>query len=112
PADLDLVRTQLGATPAHFENVIKKLQRFDPPGIFARSLQECLELQLREKNRLDPAMEKLLQHLDLIAKRDRNHLMKLCSVDAEDLTGMIREIRELNPKPAMLFASDVAPPIV
>jgi RNA polymerase sigma-54 factor len=112
PADLELVRTQLGATPAHFEDVIAKLQRFDPPGIFARSLQECLALQLREKDRLDPAMEKLLQHLDLVARRERTQLMKLCSVDAEDLAGMIAEIRELNPKPAMAFTSDVAPPIV
>jgi RNA polymerase sigma-54 factor len=112
PADLDLVRTQLGANPAHFEAVIGRLQRFDPPGIFARSLQECLAIQLREKDRLDPAMEKLLAHLDVLAKRERNQLMKLCDVDAEDLAGMIAEIRELNPKPAMAFTSDVAPPIV
>ena len=112
PADLDLVRTQLGATPQHFEDVIQQLQKFDPPGIFARSLQECLEIQLREKDRFDPAMEKLVQHLDLIAKRERSQLMKLCGVDAEDLAGMIKEIRELNPKPAMAFTSDVAPPIV
>jgi RNA polymerase sigma-54 factor len=112
PADLDLVRTQLGATPQQFEDVIHQLQKFDPPGIFARSLQECLEIQLREKDRFDPAMEKLVQHLDLIAKRERSQLMKLCAVDAEDLADMITEIRELNPKPAMAFASDVAPPIV
>ncbi len=112
PADLDLVRTQLGATPEHFEAVISQMQRFDPPGIFARSLQECLAIQLREKDRLDPAMESLLQHLDLLAKRERNQLMKLCGVDAEDLAGMAAEIRELNPKPALSFTSDVAPPIV
>jgi len=112
PADLELVRTQLGATPQHFEDVILRLQRFDPAGIFARSLQECLSLQLREKDRLDPAMEKLLQNLDLLAKRERTQLMKICGVDAEDLAGMIKEIRELNPKPAMAFSSDVAPPIV
>jgi RNA polymerase sigma-54 factor len=112
PADLDLVRTQLGATPAHFEDVIKQLQHFDPSGIFARSLQECLTLQLREKDRFDPAMEKLVQNLDLLAKRERNQLMKLCGVDAEDLANMIKEIRELNPKPAMAYTSDVAPPIV
>jgi RNA polymerase sigma-54 factor len=112
PKDLDLVRTQLGASPEHFEEVIGHLQRFDPPGIFARSLQECLALQLREKNRLDPAMETLLQHLDLVAKRERAALMKLCGVDAEDLTGMIEEIRQLDPKPAQTFAADVAPPVV
>jgi RNA polymerase sigma-54 factor len=112
PADLDLVRAQLGATLEQFESVITRLQKFDPPGIFARSLGECLAIQLREKDRLDPAMQKLLGHLDLVAKHERNQLMRLCGVDAEDLAGMIAEIRELNPKPAMTFAADVAPPIV
>ena len=112
PADLDLVRTQLGATPEKFEAVIGKLQRFDPPGVFARSLQECLSIQLRDKNRCDPAMEKLLGHLDLVARRERMQLMKLCGVDAEDLADMIAEIRQLNPRPALAFTADVAPPIV
>jgi len=111
-AELDLVRTQLGASSQQFDAVIEKLQCFDPPGIFARSLQECLALQLREKNRLDPAMETLLKHLDLVAKRDRAALMKICGVDAEDLVGMIEEIRELNPKPAQAFTADVAAPVV
>lgn len=112
PADLALVRSQLGVSPEHFEQIIGTLQSFDPPGIFARSLKECLALQLKDKNRLDPAMVILLEHLDLLAKRERNMLMKLCCVDAEDLAGMITEIRELNPKPAQVFAMDVAPPIV
>lgn len=112
PADLELVRSQLGAEPKHFERVINQLQCFDPPGIFARSLQECLALQLREKNRLDPAMQTLLEHLDLVAKRERTALMKLCGVDAEDLNGMIDEIKRLDPKPAQSFTADVAPPIV
>jgi len=111
PADLALVRTQLGATEALFESVITRLQRLDPPGIFARSLKECLAIQLREKDRLDPAMATLLDHLDLLAKRERAALMKLCAVDAEDLADMIDEIRALTPKPAVSFASDVAPPI-
>jgi RNA polymerase sigma-54 factor len=112
PADLDLMRAQLGVDPAHFEEIIARLQRFDPCGIFARSLHECLALQLFEKDRLDPAMGILLQHLDLLARRDNAALMRLCNVDAEDLTQMIAEIRQLNPKPAMAFTSDVAPPIV
>jgi len=111
PADLDLVRAQLGASPEIFESVILRLQKLDPPGIFARSLKECLSIQLRDKNRLDPAMATLMDHLDLVAKREKAALMKLCGVDAEDLADMIAEIRALTPKPAVSFASDVAPPI-
>ncbi len=111
PSSLDLARAQLGAAPEQFERVIQRLQKLDPPGIFARSLQECLAIQLREKNRLDPAMQTLLKHLDLVAKRDRVALMKRCGVDAEDLADMIAEIRLLNPKPATAFTADAAPPV-
>ncbi len=112
PPDLDLARTQLGVTPELFETVISKLQRLDPAGVFARSLKECLRIQLREKNRLDPAMELLLDNLELLAKRESKALMKLCSVDEEDLAGMIADIRALDPKPAFAFAADTAPSII
>ena len=111
PSDLELVRTQIGATPEHFEEVIGKLQRFDPAGIFARSLEECLALQLREQNRLDPAMQILIKHLDLVAKRERAALSKLCGLDAEDILAMIDEIKKLNPRPALAFTADVEIPI-
>lgn len=112
PADLTLVRTQLGLTHEAFERLVARLQKLDPLGIFARNLAECLSIQLRDKNRLDPAMEMLLKHLNLLAKRERERLMRLCGVDAEDLDDMIAEIKALSPKPAMAYASDVAPPIV
>lgn len=112
PSELGLVRAQLGVEPWRMESVIARLQRLDPPGIFARTLQECLTVQLRDKNRCDPAMQALLRNLDLVARRERMALMKLCGVDSDDLAQMLTEIRALNPKPAMAFASDVAPPIV
>lgn len=111
PSDLQLVRAQMGVAPELFENVIQRLQRLDPAGIFARSLKECLAIQLREKNRLDPAMQTLLANLELLAKREHAQLMKLCGVDSEDLSDMIVEIRALSPKPALNFTADVAPPI-
>lgn len=112
PGDLELVRTQLGATPAQFQGTIEKLQRFDPPGIFARNLKECLALQLRDKNRLDPAMQAMLDHLDLVARNDLQRLQRICGVDAEDITDMLAEIRLLNPKPATAFEPDQATPVI
>ena len=56
-------------------------------------------MQLAERNRLDPAMQALLDNLDLLARRDTRRLMALCGVDAEDLADMIAEIRALDPKP-------------
>ena len=101
--DLDGLAERLGCPTALVESTLRKLQQFEPCGVFARNLAECLALQLKERDRLDPAMQTMLAHLDLLAKHDRNQLMKLCGVDAEDLADMVTEIRALNPKPGLTF---------
>ena len=101
-----------GCAPDRVEAVLRRCQRFDPPGIFARDLAECLGIQLAERDRLDPAMQVLLGHLDLLARRDLAGLMRLCGVDAEDLAEMIREIRALDPKPGAAFDYEVAQTLV
>ncbi|TDQ82129.1 RNA polymerase RpoN-/SigL-like sigma 54 subunit [Dongia mobilis] len=101
--DLAELAERLGCSAAAVENVLARMQQFDPCGVFARNLAECLALQLKERNRFDPAMAALLAHLDLLAKHDRNQLMKVCGVDAEDLAEMVGEIRALNPKPGASF---------
>ncbi len=83
------------------------LHGFDPPGVCARNLAECLAIQLRDKNRLDPAMEMLLGHLDKVAKGDLNALRKICGVDEEDIKDMCAEIRALNPRPGSGFQHEV-----
>ncbi|MCS6854513.1 MAG: RNA polymerase factor sigma-54 [Elioraea sp.] len=101
--DLDGLAARLACPRERIEAVLARMQRFDPPGVFARSLRECLEIQLRELNRYDPAMAALLDHLDLLAKRDLKRLREVCGVDAEDLAGMIAELRRLDPKPGAGF---------
>ncbi len=88
------------------------LQGFDPPGICARDLAECLTLQLKERDRFDPAMQALIARLDLLARRDFAALKKICGVGDEDIADMIAEIRSLNPKPGLAFGSAVVQPIV
>ena len=85
------------------EAVRHVMMRFDPAGLFARDLKECLAAQLLDKNRLDPAMRALLDNLDLLARRDLRGLMNRCDVDAEDLAEMIGEIKALDPKPGASF---------
>lgn len=101
------VMENLDCTEEQVNEVLDKLQHFDPPGIFARDLSECLALQLRDRNRLDPAMQKLLENLDQLAKHDLNNLKKLCGVDDEDIIEMISEIKSLNPKPGLLFEPSI-----
>jgi RNA polymerase sigma-54 factor len=75
-------------------------------------LSECLTIQLKEQDRFDPAMQALLAHLDLVARRDLPALRRVCGVDDADLADMIAEIRRLNPKPGLAFGSAVVQPIV
>jgi RNA polymerase sigma-54 factor len=102
------IATAMALPLERIEAVRARMMRFDPVGLFARNLKECLAAQLAERNRLDPAMQTLLDNLDLLAKRENRRLMALCSVDAEDLSDMIAEIKELDPKPAATW--DTTPP--
>jgi RNA polymerase sigma-54 factor len=110
--DLATVGEKLGAPQPDVETVIAILQTFDPPGVCARNLTECLAIQLKERDRFDPAMQALVERLDLLAKRELATLRKICGVSEEDLTEMIAEIRNLNPKPGLAFGSTVVQPIV
>ncbi|MFP4125696.1 MAG: RNA polymerase factor sigma-54 [Alphaproteobacteria bacterium] len=103
-ADMAETAARLGVDAAVVEAVLAQIQRFDPTGVGARDLAECLALQLRERDRLDPAMERLLAHLDRLAKGDRKGLVRLCGVDEEDLADMVHEIRALDPRPGLGFA--------
>jgi RNA polymerase sigma-54 factor len=109
---LDAVAQLLGCSVARIEAVLSRLQQFEPAGIFARDLAECLALQLRERDRLDPAMQALLRNLPLLASRNIAALARLCQVDAEDIADMIAEIRSLDPRPGLVFDPPLAQPVV
>ncbi|MFO1247842.1 MAG: RNA polymerase factor sigma-54 [Alphaproteobacteria bacterium] len=111
-ADLMDVANRLGCEIEDVQAVLGVLQGFDPVGVGARDLAECLSLQLKAKDRFDPAMEALMTRLDLVARRDMSQLTALCGVDAEDIADMISEIRQLNPKPGPAFGSEPVTPVV
>jgi RNA polymerase sigma-54 factor len=110
--DFDAVAEKLGAPRAEVEAVLAILQTFDPSGVCARNLSECLAIQLKDRDRYDPAMRALVEHLDLLAKRDFAALRRHCGINEEDLGDMIAEIRNLNPKPGLAFGSTLVQPIV
>lgn len=110
--DLAEVAEKLAAPLTDVEAVLAILQGFDPPGVCARNLTECLALQLKERDRFDPAMQMLVGHLDLLAKRDVAALRKICEVGEDDLNDMISEIRRLNPKPGLAFGMTLVQPMV
>lgn len=111
-ADLEEVALRLGTSLESVEEVLTVLQGFDPIGVAARDLAECLRIQLKAKDRLDPAMTIFLTRLDLVARRETAALCAICGVDAEDIADMVREIRELTPKPGLAFGSEPVQPVV
>lgn len=111
-ADLGELADRIGSDRREIRRVLKICQTFEPAGLFARNLAECLALQLQARDRFDPAMQALVAHLELLAKRDFQSLRRICGVDEEDLLDMLSEIRALDPKPGTAFASGVADPVV
>jgi RNA polymerase sigma-54 factor len=113
---LDREAQLLGCSADRVEGVLARLQQFDPTGVFARDLKECLALQLRDLNRLDPAMQALLDNLPLLAHGlapgNIAALVRVCGVDAADVREMVKEIRSLDPQPGHAFDPPLAQTVV
>ncbi len=110
-SNLDDVAEVLGCDVERVEAVLTRLQQLDPPGIFARDLVECWTIQLRERDRLDPAMQTLIDNVELLKQHDYVALSKLCHVEVDEIREMIAEIWSLNHRPAEAFDETTAQPI-
>ena len=106
------IANRLGVPLARVEAVLVEIQTFDPTGVGARNLAECLALQAKEADRYDPCMARLLDNLDLVARGDLPRLKRICEVDDEDLGDMIRELRNYDPKPGLRFGGEAVQAVV
>jgi len=106
----DLLATahRLGVQLADMEDALTAIQTFDPTGVGARNLSECLALQAKEADRYDPCMAKLIDNLDLVAKGAFDQLKRMCRVDDEDLRDMLNELRSYDPKPGCRFETEAS----
>ena len=109
---LESISVSIGSNIKIITNTLKELQKFDPIGVFARNLSECLTLQLKERNKFDQAMEIMINNLDLIAQNDIKKLSKLCAIDFKHIVEMIGEIKSLNPKPGLIYGNEIIQTIV
>ncbi len=110
--DLHQLATRLGTSHDVVEQVLQVLQGFEPAGLFARSLQECLALQLRDRNRYDPMIATVLENLELLAARRFADLKRLSGAGEEDLADIIAEITRLDPKPGLRFEHVDVQPVI
>jgi RNA polymerase sigma-54 factor len=110
------VAERLGATPALVDQVLARLQTCDPAGVFARNLAECLALQLKDQNRYDPLIAKVLENLELLGTHNIAALRRAVGVEMDELADMIAELKRLNPKPGLKFGraelEPVAPDVI
>ena len=112
PADLGVLCEKLGAPSELVARVLASLQTLDPPGVFARSLAECLALQLKDQNRYDVVIGSFLENLHLLASHDLSGLRKAVGVEMDELAEIIAEVKRLNPKPGLKFGSVQVQPVV
>ena len=110
--DVTDVAERLTVGCGQVETVLAIIQTFDPTGVGARTLAECLSIQASEADRYDPCMARLIDNLDLLARGDVARLRRLCDVDDEDMADMIRELRSYDPKPGCRIGGAAAPTIV
>ena len=107
-ADMAELSEELGADLTQVEALLSQIQTLEPVGIGARNLAECFALQLKDRDRYDPAMQGLVENLQLLADKDFKTLRAICGVDGDDLVDMISELKLLDPKPGSSFE---APPV-
>ena len=112
PGDLSLLSEKLGAPQELVDRVLASLQTLDPPGVFARSLKECLALQLQEQNRYDPVISAFLDNLHLLASHNLPALRKAVGVEMDEIMEIVQEIKRLNPKPGLKYGSVQMQPVV
>lgn len=106
------IAARLGVAETEVERVLAIVQSFEPTGVGARNLAECIALQAKEADRYDPCMAALIDNLDLVVRGDLVKLRRLCDVDAEELADMLRELRSYDPKPGLVYGGGEAVPIV
>lgn len=104
----DELADQLGVSVERIEQLVARLKKFDPAGIFAFNLSECLMLQLDDRGVLDRPMKILLDNLHLLGQHDYAALAKICDVHTNVVKEMAQELRTLQPKPAALFDHSIA----
>lgn len=102
----------LGVSLTFLEMIRSRMMRFEPVGVFAMTLKECLSVQLEDQNQLTPKMVLLLENLALLAKHELKRLQKLCGVRMGELAVMIARLKTLDPKPGLRFEEEFSRSVV
>lgn len=102
----DILIQTYGLTKKEINCYINKLKECEPAGVGAKDLEECLHLQLQRKHMLNGLEEKILHnYLTYVAKNQLKELSKLLNLPLDQVVQAVKNIKNLNPKPAQGFSS-------
>ena len=85
------------------ENVLRRMQTFEPSGVFARNLKECLIIQLKNIDSHNKTNQIIVDNLELLGNGNLKGLQKITGLSDENLKTEIKLIRSLNPKPGTIY---------
>lgn len=106
-ADLEEIAASLDVLPLEVEQVLEKVQQFDPPGIAARNLSECLLLQLKAQGRQYSVETRIVRHhLDELGRKKLNDIAKALHLELPEIQRAAEVIARLDPAPGRAFAED------
>ncbi len=106
---LGAIAAMAGVAEPRADAVLGVLQGFEPAGLFARSLAECLLIQARDADSLTWEMQALIENLDLVVEGRTSELAELCDCEVEDIPELLRDLRQFDPKPGLAFAHSPTP---
>jgi len=93
----------IGIDEIKINEVLSKLKKFEPVGIFSQSLEESFLLQLKDRKLLNNSIKKLINNLEILASGDLKKLIKICDIDENKIFKMLKIIRSCNPSPLSSF---------
>ena len=110
--DFSTIAGQLGVEVTRLFDVLTLIQSFDPIGVGARNLAECLKLQLADQGALCPVAEVVLANLDILARQDIAKLAKIAGCSSEQAQEVCTRITKLTPKPGLKFGAELSQAVV
>ena len=103
---IETIASYFGTDTELVEDLLSDLQALDPSGVCARSLEECLKLQLERRNMLTPVLESIIDNcLEMVAKNQIPAIARKLRLSPAETAGYCQIIKSLNPKPGVSFSS-------
>lgn len=103
---IETIASYFGTDTEIVEDLLSDLQSLDPSGVCARTLEECLKLQLERRDMLTPVLESIIDNcLEMVAKNQIPAIARKLRLSPTETAGYCQIIKSLNPKPGVSFSS-------